>query len=265
MRMKLLALLLVLACAVLFGLGLPPEPAIPASTYVSPGYSGAEMLLRLAQSLGPPLPDAVLLDVPTVYQWPEMPNGCEATALTMLLQYYGLPADKLEIAYTYIPRSDFTFTWFATYGPDPEYAYAGDPALFGFYCLAPAVVQGANTYLAEQESTLCARNMSGADTYVLQRLLAQGQPVVFWATIDFAPVEYSDYTWKLYSNGSDYHPYRNLHCLVLCGYDADCFYVMDPLTGLQAIERDTFMLRYDAMERRAVALWPDDDPGGSLA
>lgn len=105
-----------------------------------------------------------------------MPNGCEATALTMLLQYYGFAADKLSVAYDYIPRSDFTYTWFSTYGPDPASAYAGDPALFGFYCLAPAVAEGANRYLAEQDSTLRAVDISGADGYVLRRSIAQGRP-----------------------------------------------------------------------------------------
>ena len=123
-----------------------------------------------------------------------MPNGCEATALTMLLQYYGFAADKLSVAYDYIPRSDFTYTWFSTYGPDPASAYAGDPALFGFYCRAPAVAEGANRYLAEQDSTLRAVDISGADGYVLRRSIAQGRPVVVWATIGFEPLVYSDYS-----------------------------------------------------------------------
>lgn len=134
MRAGIKSILLILACAVLFGAGFRPRP-LPAAAYAATGYSFAGALRAWKESLGPPLPEAVLLDVPVVYQWPEMPNGCEATALTMLLQYYGFAADKLSVAYDYIPRSDFTYTWFSTYGPDPASAYAGDPALFGFYCL----------------------------------------------------------------------------------------------------------------------------------
>ena len=143
MRAGIKSILLILACAVLFGAGFRPRP-LPAAAYAATGYSFAGALRAWKESLGPPLPEAVLLDVPVVYQWPEMPNGCEATALTMLLQYYGFAADKLSVAYDYIPRSDFTYTWFSTYGPDPASAYAGDPALFGFYCLAPAVAEGAS-------------------------------------------------------------------------------------------------------------------------
>ena len=121
MRAGIKSILLILACAVLFGAGFRPRP-LPAAAYAATGYSFAGALRAWKESLGPPLPEAVLLDVPVFYQWPEMPNGCEATALTMLLQYYGFAADKLSVAYDYIPRSDFTYTWFSTYGPDPASA-----------------------------------------------------------------------------------------------------------------------------------------------
>ena len=211
MRAGIKSILLILACAVLFGAGFRPRP-LPAAAYAATGYSFAGALRAWKESLGPPLPEAVLLDVPVVYQWPEMPNGCEATALTMLLQYYGFAADKLSVAYDYIPRSDFTYT------------------------------------------TLRAVDISGADGYVLRRSIAQGRPVVVWATIGFEPLVYSDYSWRLYSDSSVYHPYKNLHCLVVCGYDADYFYIRDPLYGALQIECGTFLLRYAEMERRAVVL-----------
>lgn len=40
---------------------------------------------------------------PILYQMPELPTGCEITALTMLLNYYGLPAEKVEMATEYLP------------------------------------------------------------------------------------------------------------------------------------------------------------------
>ena len=136
-----------------------------------------------------------------------MPNGCEATALTMLLQYYGFAADKLSVAYDYIPRSDFTYIWSSTYGPDPASAYAGDPALFGFYCLAPAVAEGANRYLAEQDSTLRAVDMSRAGRLRAPKEHRSGTAGGgLGATIGFEPLVYSDYSWRPYSDGSVYHP-----------------------------------------------------------
>ena len=63
----------ILACAVLFGAGFRPRP-LPAAAYAATGYSFAGALRAWKESLGPPLPEAVLLDVPVVYQWPEMPK-----------------------------------------------------------------------------------------------------------------------------------------------------------------------------------------------
>ncbi|MTQ81961.1 C39 family peptidase [Ruthenibacterium lactatiformans] len=70
----------------------------------------------------------VQLPVRTVLQNPELPNGCEAASLAALLNYKGVPADKLDLAYGYIPRGDIEETTDGRTGPDPELAYAGDPA-----------------------------------------------------------------------------------------------------------------------------------------
>ena len=270
MRAGIKSLLLIVACAALFSVGLRPH-ALPAAAYASPGYSCTGTLRVWKESLCLSLPETALLDVPVVYQRLEMPNGCEAAALTMLLQYYGFAADKLDIAYAYIPRVDFTSTWFSTYGPDPADAYAGDPALDGFYCLPPVVAEGANRYLTVRKSALRAVDITGADAYTLRRNLAQGRPVMIWTTVGFEPVAYSDCSWRLYSDSSVYTPYQNLHCLVLCGYDADYFYVRDPLYGTLQVERETFLLRYTEMGCRAVvfsAAPSDADslyPGGALS
>lgn len=37
-------------------------------------------------------------DFPIIIQNPELPTGCEITALTMVLNYYGYPADKIVMA-----------------------------------------------------------------------------------------------------------------------------------------------------------------------
>ena len=152
------------------------------------------------------------------------------------------------------PRSDFTYTWFSTYGPDPASAYAGDPALFGFYCLAPAVAEGANRYLAEQDSTLRAVDISGADGYVLRRSIAQGRPVVVWATIGFEPLVYSDYPGGCIQTAPSTIPTKTCTVLWYAATTRYYFYIRDPLYGALQIECGTFLLRYAEMERRAVVL-----------
>ena len=70
----------------------------------------------------------VRLPVRAVLQNPGLPNGCEATSLAALLNYMGVAANKLDLAYAYIPRGDLTDTAGGRIGPDPERAYAGDPS-----------------------------------------------------------------------------------------------------------------------------------------
>lgn len=70
----------------------------------------------------------LILPVVTMFQLPELPNGCEATVLTTVLQYYGFPVDKVQIAYEYIPRKDFIMQGDKRYGPDPNNAYLGAPS-----------------------------------------------------------------------------------------------------------------------------------------
>ena len=86
----------------------------------------------------------------------------EWIALQVKSALYGVPADKLDLAYGYIPRGDIEETTDGRTGPDPELAYAGDPAAgLGFYCFAQPVAQGANAYLAAQGSALRAADITG--------------------------------------------------------------------------------------------------------
>lgn len=53
--------------------------------------------------------------MPLIAQRPELPNGCEITAVTMMLQYAGANVDKMQMARE-MPRSS-----------DPNYGYIGQP------------------------------------------------------------------------------------------------------------------------------------------
>ncbi len=230
-------------------------PAVPASA------SGAAQPLAAQETQEAParraaLPESTSLDVEGVLQLPELPNGCEATSLAILLRYYGYDADKMEIAFTYLPRTEFVTTWFGVFGGDPETSYCGDPAGTGYYCFAAPLKEAADRYLADQGSALRAADRTGCSVYDLRALLAGGAPVVVWGTIDWQPIEMSERTWLLYSDGSVYRPMRNLHCLVLTGYDETSYTVYDPLEGAQRIPAALFETRWREMGSRALSLEP---------
>ncbi len=197
----------------------------------------------------------VQLPVRTVLQNPELPNGCEAASLAALLKYKGVPADKLDLAYGYIPRGDIEETTDGRTGPDPELAYAGDPAAgLGFYCFAQPVAQGANAYLAAQGSALRAADITGVTGQGLLQYLRGGDPVIVWITKDLSAPRTGGCTWLLADTGETYAPYVNLHCVVLAGWDGDTCTIADPLQGRRRVDAAAFLQCFRQMGSRAVVV-----------
>lgn len=101
----------------------------------------------------------VQLPVRTVLQNPELPNGCEAASLAALLKYKGVPADKLDLAYGYIPRGDIEETTDGRTGPDPELAYAGDPAAAWAFTASHSRWHRGRTPIWRRRARLCVRRI----------------------------------------------------------------------------------------------------------
>lgn len=197
------------------------------------------------------VPQAVQLPVDNILQNPEMPNGCEITSAAIALQYLGYPADKCVLAADYLPcQSPY-------YKADPEQVYMGDPFSRGggYYCLTGPVVTAINSYLAgaaPQGAGYTAVDLSGSTSAELKTVLDRGVPVLVWVTTDFsAPT-----TWNNFTLPNGQKPWSNLHCLVLTGYDADGFFLADPLGRYDYVTALTFGEVYAAMGSRAVAILP---------
>ena len=84
------------------------EPPTDSAEYVFSNDTNSKPELAVSLSFQSPLenetPDTYLIsDFEVELQMPELPTGCEITALTMALNYYGCPADKVEIAERYLP------------------------------------------------------------------------------------------------------------------------------------------------------------------
>ena len=65
--------------------------------------------------------------VPVILQNPELPNGCEITTLTAVLNYYGAETSKLEMDQNYLPKQSFEYNMKKKYGPNPNQVYGGEP------------------------------------------------------------------------------------------------------------------------------------------
>lgn len=179
-----------------------------------------------------------MLDVPYISQTQEgLPNGCEAVCATMLMQYYGWDIDAGTFADTYLPCEETRLRWGCRYGPDPSVAYAGDPhsERSGFGCYAPVIVRALTLALPDGYKAVNLTGMALSDLLMLYVLA--GTPVAVWVTQDMEAVDEA-YQWQSYDKKETYLYPVNQHCMVLCGYDMEGYYFMDPLTGSEPVHYD---------------------------
>ena len=87
------------------------KPLVSVGTGM-PGYASAGEMKEIPEyagesgreAAGKTMPEQALIkDFGIVRQMPELPTGCEITALTMMLDYYGCQADKTIMAEKYLP------------------------------------------------------------------------------------------------------------------------------------------------------------------
>lgn len=197
------------------------------------------------------------ITVEPILQLPELPNGCEAVSLAILLHHLGFDAAKEDIFDDCMKSEDFVYTEEAVYGPDPEEAYAGNPRTetLGFYCFPGVVADAANRFLEREQGRHYAFDLTGLDEDGLFTLLDEGTPVIVWTTRDgLAPRFNKKFTWIITGTDREYRPYANLHVLVVSGYDDKYIYLSDPLGYADRMKREQFFTLYEALGRRAVAI-----------
>lgn len=191
-----------------------------------------------------------------IFQMPGLPTGCEITALTMVLNYYGMEADKVEMATKYLPTQQLNLYYGSDgrlYGNDLNQYFIGDPTTEnGYVCGTGAIVTAANAYLQDQGSELTAVDYTGADVDTLYQFVSQDIPVVVWVTISMTERgdtegwytrsgEYVD--WSIYDHGA-----------VLIGYTQDTVTIADPISGRMEYSREDFELVFASRGNQCVIL-----------
>lgn len=246
MKKRLVSILSVVLCFVmlLWGCGRIPDnvPAAPiAEEEESPKNTTApepsEQPVESART------ESHLIDgFEIILQNPELPTGCEITALTMALRFYGFDADKGTMASEYLPCRPANLYYGndgRLYGSDLNDYFIGDPfSTTGIICGTGAIVTAANAYLSDSGSAVKAEDLSGASPGELYELVAQDIPVVVWVTIglqDRGEVE----GW--FTEDGDYVDWgRNDHGAVLIGYTNHSVLLADPISGQTEYDRETF-------------------------
>ena len=183
-----------------------------------------------------------LTDFDIIEQYPELPTGCEITAMTMVLNYYGYNVDKVTMAMDYMPKVQAEFYRSEDgrlMGPDLENYFVGDPTEeTGYICGTGAIVTAANAYLTDVGSDMTAVAMKNAQPEELYDLIDQGTPVVIWCTINMEDRAETDGWYR--EDGTYMEWSTNDHGAVLIGYDEDTVTVADPIYSRITVSRVQF-------------------------
>ncbi|MFC5465623.1 C39 family peptidase [Lederbergia graminis] len=159
----------------------------------------------------------ITLNVPIISQLPELPTGCEITAVTMMLQYLGLDVDKITLA-----NEKPKHPW------NPNLGYVGDPYKKNGWTIYPTALMG-----LVQKYAGSATNLTNVSNSNLERQLLSNKPVVIW--------------------GSPIHGFK-VHALVLTGFDNAYYYYNDCWTGEKnvRITKQEFNKLWSSQDRRAL-------------
>lgn len=194
----------------------------------------------------------VNLPVEFLSQYPELPTGCEITALTTVLNFYGYDVSKTDMSDKYLDKTIDQIGDFYE-------VYVGNPRKNGFGCYAKAIVNAANRYLATTNGAYKAVDYSGTKFENLLKLVEADTPVIIWGTM-YGETEktliepYTTVQWNI--NGKDMQWIAPEHCMVLIGYDLDrnVAIISDPQRGIVEYDLDTVKARYLALQSQCVVL-----------
>lgn len=200
------------------------------------------------------IPDKWFIKVPRILQNPELPTGCEVTSLAMVLQHSGYNVLHTELAYMWLDKGEYRAS-------DYRKVFVGEPtSAFAYGCFSGVIERCANKYLVSKNSSSEVRNLTGCEPKQLYRYVANGIPVIVWATGNMEECYY-DKQWVDKETGNIITWVRNEHCLVLTGYDFEqkLVYVNDPLKGRTAYPMELFEYRFKQLESQAVVIIPENE------
>lgn len=189
----------------------------------------------------------------------DIPTGCEAVSTVMALRYAGVEIGPADFILEYLPMEYFYHKGGKLYGPDPHKAFAGSPFdTESLGCFSQVILDALDKMKQADYPGMDGvdvKNVSGTELSELaDNYVSEGTPVVIWATSSMAK-SYPGMTYSL-ADGSSYTWQANEHCMVLCGYDKDFYYLMDPQTDGKRMGYDKALVeeRYGEMGREALVI-----------
>lgn len=194
----------------------------------------------------------VLIDVPEIRQYPELPRGCEVTSLAMLLEQAGVKVGKMELARQIKTEPYYQNGQFG----NPNEGFVGsmtDRNQRGYGVYHEPLARLARNYLPYQIVDLSGKPFDA----VLERLRA-GFPVVVITNVTFRPLPKSDFqTW---TTADGPVTVTNMeHAVLVTGFDQNQIFFNNPLGGKnETADKTAFIQAWQQMGSQAVSYhkWP---------
>lgn len=214
--------------------GVAVGQAIGAESARIQDHVDRETLLEEVQDT--PMPEREEREEQPAYQFdeasdlqnPELPTGCEATALATTLRMNGVEVSKEDVADA-MPKTD---------GSDFVNAFWGDPrSVHGWACMAPCVVETAKRFIPVEKTVV---DVSGTQLVYLPA------PCVVWVTMGLGEPMESEYVQD------GYELLWNPHCVTLLAADEATVTCIDPLEGVMTYPFSKFNAAYMANGKQAV-------------
>lgn len=202
---------------------------------------------------------APIVDIPvlTLFQNPELPNGCEITSVGIVLNYIGVYVDKTLLSDMFLPQIPFKDVDGKRVGGDPNIVYCGNPRYKsgGYYCFVNPLIGATNKLIDYIGGDFTPKDITGSDENAIIAQLDSGNPVIAFTTLSMGePITYNKSQWIIEGTNSVHVPYLNLHCVVLHGYDENFIYIADPMKGNIKCKRSSFFTSYYQMGSRAMII-----------
>lgn len=189
----------------------------------------------------------VCLSAEYICQYPELPTGCEVTALTMALRYKGFSVSKTKLAEDFLDKVD--------YPGDFINNFVGSPfSQFGLGIYAPGICKTANRFLKANNTNCRAYDISGTAFEKLYENIEEGNPVLIWTTYYLERPPAVNSTYEV--DGQIYKWKSNEHCMLLLGFDMEKNTVIaaNPATGIEEYSESLIKKRYNQFNKMAVVI-----------
>ena len=194
-----------------------------------------------------------IIPVPTIFQYPTLPTGCESVAATMVLQYYGIPITAEEFAKDWLTcDANFYSSNDKLYGPNPHEVFAGNPfSKHSYGCFADPIVDAINNHSSECNAIKIANNSLDK---LCTEYIEKDAPLLIWATMGMK-VSKEGRSWYL-EDDSKFTWTAGEHCLVLVGYNDNFYFLNDPQTGTTVFyPKELVKKRYAELGKQAVYIY----------